>query len=191
MARWQTIWGRRGKASRHEGIESGRDAFWAAGARNVSGLASLEYEIWFAGWRLREQGQPGARRAMAGPGDVRIVITPREPTGIEIVHLHKGCTRLLPARRGKKLPTPPSRGSGGIKRDLQNRRNAIGDSTTGRSPPQSRPGSHPVLGPLDHEAWGTIQGGIKSETFVPGFVRGRGGSTSAGVPGRGGTSDAS
>ena len=86
-------------------IKDGR--IWGRGASDTKGsmasmlwalremkdeLSSLPYEIWFAGLAGEEAGQHGAN-ALAAEEDFAFVIA-GEPTGLDVVHTHKGCTQL-------------------------------------------------------------------------------------------------
>lgn len=62
-------------------------------------LASLPYEIWFAGLAGEEAGQHGAK-ALAAEEEFAFVIA-GEPTGLDVVHTHKGCTQLRLIAHGK------------------------------------------------------------------------------------------
>lgn len=64
-------------------------------------LAKLSHEIWFAGLCGEEAGQQGAK-ALAEEEKFDFVIA-GEPTGLDIVHLHKGCTHLLLRAHGKAV----------------------------------------------------------------------------------------
>lgn len=55
-------------------------------------LATLPYEIWFAGLAGEEAGQHGAK-ALAAQEKFDFVIA-GEPTGLDVVHTHKGAARL-------------------------------------------------------------------------------------------------
>jgi acetylornithine deacetylase/succinyl-diaminopimelate desuccinylase-like protein len=55
-------------------------------------LAHLSHEIWFAGLAGEEAGQQGAK-ALAAEEQFDFVIA-GEPTGLDVVHTHKGCTHL-------------------------------------------------------------------------------------------------
>jgi acetylornithine deacetylase/succinyl-diaminopimelate desuccinylase-like protein len=64
-------------------------------------LAALPYEIWFAGLAGEEAGQQGARK-LAGEEEFAFVIA-GEPTGMDVVHAHKGCTHLYLTTRGRAV----------------------------------------------------------------------------------------
>lgn len=64
-------------------------------------LPSLPYEIWFAGLAGEEAGQQGAHK-LAGEENFAFVIA-GEPTGMDIVHAHKGCTHLYLTTRGRAV----------------------------------------------------------------------------------------
>lgn len=64
-----------------------------------SELGSLPYEIWFAGLAGEEAGQHGAK-ALASEEQFAFVIA-GEPTGLDVVHTHKGCTQLRLIAHGK------------------------------------------------------------------------------------------
>jgi len=61
-------------------------------------LPSLSAEIWFAGLAGEEAGQHGAK-ALAAAESFDFVIA-GEPTGLDVVHTHKGCTHLKLITRG-------------------------------------------------------------------------------------------
>jgi len=62
-------------------------------------LASLPYEIWFAGLAGEEAGQHGAK-ALAAEEEFAFVIA-GEPTALDVVHTHKGCTQLRLITHGR------------------------------------------------------------------------------------------
>jgi acetylornithine deacetylase/succinyl-diaminopimelate desuccinylase-like protein len=64
-------------------------------------LATLSHEIWFAGLCGEEAGQQGAK-ALAEEERFDFVIA-GEPTGLDIVHLHKGCSHLLLRAHGRAV----------------------------------------------------------------------------------------
>jgi acetylornithine deacetylase/succinyl-diaminopimelate desuccinylase-like protein len=64
-------------------------------------LPSLSHEIWFAGLAGEEAGQQGAR-ALAEEESFDFVIA-GEPTGMDVVHAHKGCTHLYLTTRGRAV----------------------------------------------------------------------------------------
>jgi len=90
------------------------DKIWGRGASDTKGpmaamlwalremkdnLSSLPYEIWFAGLAGEEAGQHGAK-ALASEESFAFVIA-GEPTGLDVVHTHKGCTQLRLITRGR------------------------------------------------------------------------------------------
>jgi acetylornithine deacetylase/succinyl-diaminopimelate desuccinylase-like protein len=62
-------------------------------------LGSLPYEIWFAGLAGEEAGQHGAK-ALAAEEEFAFVIA-GEPTSLDVVHTHKGCTQLRLITHGR------------------------------------------------------------------------------------------
>jgi acetylornithine deacetylase/succinyl-diaminopimelate desuccinylase-like protein len=62
-------------------------------------LGSLPYEIWFAGLAGEEAGQHGAK-ALATEEEFSFVIA-GEPTNLDVVHTHKGCTQLRLIAHGR------------------------------------------------------------------------------------------
>lgn len=64
-------------------------------------LASLPYEIWFAGLANEEAGQHGAK-ALATEEQFDFVIA-GEPTNLDVVYTHKGCTQLRLMTHGKAV----------------------------------------------------------------------------------------
>jgi acetylornithine deacetylase/succinyl-diaminopimelate desuccinylase-like protein len=95
-------------ASVHDGC------IWGRGASDTKGpmasmlwalretrdqLATLPYEIWFAGLAGEEAGQHGAR-ALAAQEKFDFVIA-GEPTSLDVVNTHKGCTRLRLITQGR------------------------------------------------------------------------------------------
>lgn len=71
---------------------------WAL--KEMSGeLGALPYEIWFAGLAGEEAGQHGAK-ALAAEEEFAFVIA-GEPTGLDVVHTHKGCTQLRLITHGR------------------------------------------------------------------------------------------
>jgi acetylornithine deacetylase/succinyl-diaminopimelate desuccinylase-like protein len=62
-------------------------------------IGSLPYEIWFAGLAGEEAGQHGAK-ALAAEEEFAFVIA-GEPTGLDVVHTHKGCTQLRLVTHGR------------------------------------------------------------------------------------------
>jgi acetylornithine deacetylase/succinyl-diaminopimelate desuccinylase-like protein len=90
------------------------DKVWGRGASDTKGpmaamlwalremkdnLGSLPYEIWFAGLAGEEAGQHGAK-ALAAEDEFALVIA-GEPTGLDVVHTHKGCTQLRLITHGR------------------------------------------------------------------------------------------
>jgi acetylornithine deacetylase/succinyl-diaminopimelate desuccinylase-like protein len=90
------------------------DKLWGRGASDTKGpmasmlwalremkddLHSLRYEIWFAGLAGEEAGQHGAK-ALAAEEEFAFVIA-GEPTGLDVVHTHKGCTQLRLITHGR------------------------------------------------------------------------------------------
>jgi acetylornithine deacetylase/succinyl-diaminopimelate desuccinylase-like protein len=72
-------------------------AFWEMRAI----IPTLNHEIWFAGLAGEEAGQHGAH-ALANEEHFAFVVA-GEPTDLQIVHTHKGCTNLRLVTRGKAV----------------------------------------------------------------------------------------
>jgi acetylornithine deacetylase/succinyl-diaminopimelate desuccinylase-like protein len=70
-------------------------------------ISSLPYEIWFAGLMSEESGQDGSKafaaelRADLDARGLKAFAVIGEPTGLDIVHAHKGALWLTLATRGK------------------------------------------------------------------------------------------
>jgi acetylornithine deacetylase/succinyl-diaminopimelate desuccinylase-like protein len=90
------------------------DRVWGRGASDTKGpmasmlwalremrdeLATLPYEIWFAGLVGEEAGQHGAR-SLAAQERFDFVIA-GEPTGLDVVNTHKGCTQIKLITHGR------------------------------------------------------------------------------------------
>jgi len=133
---------------------------WALSAERER-LGTLDYEIWFAGLAGEEAGQQGAE-ALALEEKFDFVIA-GEPTGLDIVHLHKGCTRLRLVARGKAAHAArPELGENAIYKIAD----AI-DFLRAEVGPKLEACSHPILGHSTMSV-GTIQGGSKVN-IVPDF----------------------
>ncbi len=76
-------------------------------------IATLPYEIWFAGLMGEEAGQHGAKAfVQAHPMDFALI---GEPTGPVVVHTHKGACWLTLKTRGKAVhASTPERGENAI-----------------------------------------------------------------------------
>ncbi len=136
---------------------------WALG-ENRERLASLPYEIWFAGLVGEESGQYGAK-ALAAQERFGFVIA-GEPTGLDVVHTHKGALWLSLTTRGLAVhASAPERGSNAIYKMADVLR-AIRDDV---APALAACSPHPVLGHSTISA-GVIQGGSKTN-IVPDFCR--------------------
>ena len=128
-----------------------------------SRLASLPWEIWFAGLAGEEAGQPGAK-ALAGEERFDFVIA-GEPTGLDVVHTHKGALWLSLVTRGVAVhAASPELGVNAIYK-MADVLACIRDDL---GPALSR-FVDPVLGPVTVSA-GVIQGGSKTN-IVPDFCR--------------------
>ncbi len=158
------------------GAELRDEKLWGRGASDTKGsmaamlwalrerrgqLAGLSHEIWFAGLAGEEAGQQGAI-ALAAEERFAFVIA-GEPTGLDVVHLHKGCTRLRLVARGLAVHAAhPELGD-----------NAIDKMTVALRwlrevlKPELAACTHPMLGRATGSV-GTIAGGSKTN-IVPDF----------------------
>ena len=126
-------------------------------------LAQLPYEIWFAGLMSEETGQFGAK-ALATEEKFDFVVV-GEPTGLDVVHTHKGALWLTLVTRGKAVhASAPERGSNAIYK-MADVLLCIRDEVA----PGLARYSHPVLGSPTISA-GVIQGGSKTN-IVPDLCR--------------------
>jgi acetylornithine deacetylase/succinyl-diaminopimelate desuccinylase-like protein len=143
------LWGR--GASDTKG--SMASMLWALGEKRDS-LATLGHEIWFAGLCGEEAGQQGAK-ALAAEERFDFVIA-GEPTGLDIVHLHKGCTHLLLRAHGKAVHAARLElGENAIEKMMD----AL-QWVRAELRPTLAACTHPVLGPSTVSI-GTIDGGSK------------------------------
>jgi acetylornithine deacetylase/succinyl-diaminopimelate desuccinylase-like protein len=148
------IWGR-GASDTKGSIAAMLWAFQSLGAD----LQQLSHEIWFAGLAGEEAGQQGAK-ALADRERFDFVIA-GEPTGMNVVYTHKGCTQIQLVTRGKAVhASAPETGSNAIYKmaaavQLLEREIAPGLATI----------RHPVLGSPTLSV-GTIEGGSKTN-IVP------------------------
>jgi acetylornithine deacetylase/succinyl-diaminopimelate desuccinylase-like protein len=85
------------------------------------GIASLPHEIWFTGLMSEEAGQDGSRtfaaelRADLDAGGVEAFAVVGEPTGLDIVHAHKGALWLTLTTHGKAVhASAPEQGDNAI-----------------------------------------------------------------------------
>jgi acetylornithine deacetylase/succinyl-diaminopimelate desuccinylase-like protein len=76
-------------------------------------IAGLGHEIWFAGLMGEEAGQHGSRHLADRFRPAFVVVG--EPTELNIVHAHKGCTWMSVTTRGKAVhASTPGRGANAI-----------------------------------------------------------------------------
>ncbi len=126
-------------------------------------LPSLSHEIWFAGLMSEETGQHGAK-ALAEEESFDFVIV-GEPTGLDVVHTHKGALWLTLTTRGKAAhAADPDLGENAIYKMadvLRCIRYVIAPSLAATR--------HPVLGSPTISA-GVIHGGSKTN-IVPDFCQ--------------------
>ncbi len=152
------IWGR-GASDTKGSMAAMLWALWEERGR----LGQLSHEIWFAGLAGEEAGQPGAK-ALAAEERFDFVIA-GEPTGLDVVHAHKGALWLLLTTRGKAVhAADPGRGVNAIYKMADVLR-VIRDKVA----PHLATLSHPVLGSPSISA-GVIHGGSKTN-IVPDFCR--------------------
>jgi acetylornithine deacetylase/succinyl-diaminopimelate desuccinylase-like protein len=124
-------------------------------------LAESSFEIWFAGLVGEEAGQFGAK-ALASQEKFDFVMA-GEPTSLNVVHTHKGCSWLQMRTHGRAVhASQPEAGENAIYHMMQAiellRREAI---------PKLAESSHPLLGTSTLSV-GTIRGGSKVN-IVPDF----------------------
>lgn len=126
-------------------------------------ISTLSHEIWFAGLAGEEAGQHGAR-ALAAEERFDFVIA-GEPTGMDVVHTHKGNVFVTLITRGKAVHAASH----------QHGVNAIYKMTDlvqllhHEISPALRAHTHPALGPSTLSV-GTIKGGSKTN-IVPDFCK--------------------
>jgi acetylornithine deacetylase/succinyl-diaminopimelate desuccinylase-like protein len=126
-------------------------------------LAGLSHEIWFAGLAGEEAGQPGAK-ALAAEEHFDFVLA-GEPTGLDVVHTHKGALWLTLTTRGVAVhAASPQLGSNAIYKMADVIR-CIRDEVA----PALAQITDPVLGSVTISP-GVIQGGSKTN-IVPDFCR--------------------
>jgi acetylornithine deacetylase/succinyl-diaminopimelate desuccinylase-like protein len=124
-------------------------------------LPKLGVEVWFAGLAGEEAGQHGAK-ALAAQEDFDFVIA-GEPTGLDIVYTHKGCTHLKLITRGRAAhASRPDLGDNAIYKMADVAR-YIRDSLAH----ELNLISDPMLGPCTISV-GTIHGGTKTN-IVPDY----------------------
>ena len=122
-------------------------------------IASLGYEIWYAGLVGEEAGQHGAH-ALAKEEHFDFVIA-GEPTSLDVVFTHKGCTNLRLTTRGKAVHSSrPETGENAIYKMAE-----VVRFIHQKLVPEMRRYSHPVLGHSTISV-GTITGGSKTN-IVP------------------------
>lgn len=127
-------------------------------------LATLEYEIWFAGLAGEEAGNDGAI-ALAEQMTPDFVIA-GEPTSLEVVHLHKGAAWFEIVTHGRAVHgSLPHKGESAIYRMSD----VIAHIKNHTIPKLTSDSVHPVLGPVTLNV-GTIQGGSKVN-IVPDFCK--------------------
>ncbi len=128
-------------------------------ARDI--IPALPYEVWFAGLVGEEAGQQGAK-ALAEEEPFAFVIA-GEPTGLDVVYTHKGCTNLRIATRGRAAHSAsPSEGENAIYKMAE----AI-ELLRNTAAAELAAFDHPVLGHSTLSV-GTIAGGSKTN-IVPDF----------------------
>ncbi len=126
-------------------------------------IPSLSHEIWFAGLMSEETGQHGAK-ALAAEETFDFVIA-GEPTGLDVVHTHKGALWLTLTTRGKAVhASAPERGSNAIYK-MADLARVIRDEIA----PSLAAVRDPVLGSPTISA-GVIHGGSKTN-IVPDFCQ--------------------
>jgi acetylornithine deacetylase/succinyl-diaminopimelate desuccinylase-like protein len=131
------------------------------GAREI--LPYLSHEIWFAGLAGEEAGQHGAH-ALAGAQEFDLVVA-GEPTGLDIVHTHKGSMFLTLTTRGIAVHSAkPEAGSNAIY-PMADVLRYIRDELTD----WLKSFTHTVLGHSTVSV-GTIRGGSKTNV-VPDFCQ--------------------
>jgi acetylornithine deacetylase/succinyl-diaminopimelate desuccinylase-like protein len=122
-------------------------------------IASLDYEIWYAGLVGEEAGQHGAH-ALAKEEHFDFVIA-GEPTSLDVVFTHKGCTNLRLTTRGKAVHSSrPETGENAIYKMAE-----VVRFIHQKLAPEMRRYNHPVLGHSTISV-GTISGGSKTN-IVP------------------------
>ncbi|MDB6155417.1 MAG: Peptidase [Chthoniobacteraceae bacterium] len=152
------------------------DRIWGRGSSDTKGpmasmlwalresldlIPTLSHEIWFAGLMSEETGQYGAK-ALAAEEPFDFVIA-GEPTGLDVVHTHKGALWLSLTARGKAVhASAPERGENAIYKMADVLR-CIRDEVA----PALEKVRHPVLGSPTISA-GVVRGGSKTN-IVPDF----------------------
>lgn len=122
-------------------------------------LPTLGYEIWFAGLAGEEAGQHGAH-ALAKAERFDFVIA-GEPTKLQTVYTHKGCTNLRLTTRGTAVHSSrPEQGENAIYKMSE-----VVRLIRHKLVPEMRRYQHPVLGHSTISV-GTISGGTKTN-IVP------------------------
>lgn len=133
---------------------------WALSAMREQ-LDSLPFEIWFAGLAGEEAGQHGAC-ALAEEEQFDFVIA-GEPTSLQVVNTHKGCTNLRLVTRGLAVhSSQPSMGENAIYKMATVIRFIESNLAT-----ELRKAEHPILGHSTVSV-GTISGGSKTNV-VPDY----------------------
>jgi acetylornithine deacetylase/succinyl-diaminopimelate desuccinylase-like protein len=128
-------------------------------------IPTLSHEIWFAGLMSEETGQYGAK-ALSAEESFDFVIA-GEPTGLDVVHTHKGALWLSLTTRGKAVhASAPERGENAIYKMADVLR-CIRDDVA----PSLKKVHDPVLGSPTISA-GVVNGGSKTN-IVPDFCEAR------------------
>jgi acetylornithine deacetylase/succinyl-diaminopimelate desuccinylase-like protein len=156
------------------GAELREGKLWGRGASDTKGpmasmlwglhaigprVAKLGYEIWYAGLVGEEAGQHGAH-ALAKEEHFDFVVA-GEPTSLDVVYTHKGCTNLRLTTRGKAVHAArPELGENAIYKMAE-----VIRFINQKLVPEMRRYSHPVLGHSTISV-GTITGGSKTN-IVP------------------------
>jgi acetylornithine deacetylase/succinyl-diaminopimelate desuccinylase-like protein len=124
-------------------------------------IPTLRHEIWFAGLAGEEAGQHGAH-ALAKEEQFSFVIA-GEPTNLQIVHTHKGCTNLRIVTRGKAVhASQPESGENAIYKMAE-----VIRFIRQKMVPELHRHSHPILGRSTISV-GTVEGGSKTN-IVPDY----------------------
>jgi len=127
----------------------------------IDRIPLLNHEIWFAGLAGEEAGQHGAH-ALAKEEHFDFVIA-GEPTDMQVVHTHKGCTNLRLVARGTAVhSSQPDSGDNAIYKMTE-----VIRMIRQKLVPELNRHSHPVLGKSTISV-GTISGGSKTN-IVPDY----------------------
>jgi acetylornithine deacetylase/succinyl-diaminopimelate desuccinylase-like protein len=156
------------------GAELREGKLWGRGASDTKGpmaammwglkdamdaIPTASYEIWYAGLVGEEAGQHGAHK-LAKEEKFDFVIA-GEPTSLDVVYTHKGCTNLRLITKGKAVHAArPETGENAIYKMAE-----VIRFINQKLVPEMRRYSHPVLGHSTISV-GTIAGGSKTN-IVP------------------------